>query len=53
MIADCDGRGLSINAPVKVLDLVEAFGAGFGLKMEANCKAHTLPSAPSTGGAGI
>lgn len=38
---------------MKVLDLVEAFGAGFGLKMEANCKAHTMPLVPKEGGAGI
>jgi hypothetical protein len=33
-----------------VLDLVEAFGAPHGLKMEANCKAHILPFAPKEGG---
>ncbi|TLD20957.1 hypothetical protein E2P81_ATG08621 [Venturia nashicola] len=36
-------KGLAINAPSKVLDLVEVFGAGYGLKMEANCKLQTLP----------
>lgn len=47
-------RGLAINAPVKVLDLVEAFGAGRGFKMEADCKVHILPSAQGAkSGSGI
>ncbi|KAE9989997.1 hypothetical protein Vi05172_g10619 [Venturia inaequalis] len=47
-------KGLAINAPVKVLDLVEAFGAGRGFKMEADCKVHILPSAQGAkSGSGI
>lgn len=35
---------------MKVLDLVEAFGAGHGLKMEANCQAHATGFVPKEGG---
>lgn len=43
-------RGLTINAPAKVLDLVEAFGAPYGLKMEGNCKATIQPWVAKPGG---
>lgn len=42
-------RGLAISAPTRVLDLVEAFGAGYGLKMEADCKVGISPLAKEGG----